>query len=95
LGAVIAMEPHTKNAAETATYFKTRFDSFVCTGDTLQTLVDRFTVTAGIVPDMSGESPDARQDRFWPSLYKDAPGFIGAGMACARDLKPSKPAHRA
>ena len=25
------------------------------------------------------DAPDQRQDGFWPSLYKDAPGFIGPG----------------
>ena len=25
------------------------------------------------------DAPDERQDGFWPSLYKDAPGFIGPG----------------
>ena len=25
------------------------------------------------------DAPDERQDGFWPSLYIDAPGFIGAG----------------
>lgn len=69
----------TKKAAETATYFKTRFDDFVCAGDTIEAVIEGFSVSARIVPDTSGEPPDARQDGFWPSLYKDASGFIGAG----------------
>lgn len=73
------MGPQTTDRADTPHNFKTRFDAFVCVGDTLETFIEGFTLTARIAPDMSGEPPDARQDGFWPSLYKDAPGFIGAG----------------
>ena len=59
--------------------FSDRFDSFVCTGDTITCEADGFTITARIVPDDCGDAPDQRQDGFWPSLYKDAPGFIGPG----------------
>lgn len=59
--------------------FTERFGSFVCAGDTITCEVDGFTVTARIVPDDCPEAPDQRQDGFWPSLYKDAPGFIGPG----------------
>jgi hypothetical protein len=73
--------------------FTERFGSFVCAGDTITCEVDGFTVTARIVPDDCPEAPEfrgsenapverfpeGRQDGFWPSLYKDAPGFIGPG----------------
>jgi hypothetical protein len=38
-----------------------------------------FEIVARIVRDDCPDAPDERQDGFWPSLYKDAPGFIGAG----------------
>ena len=46
--------------------FTQRFNDFVCEGD---------TITRDDTPD----APDERQDGFWPSLYKDDAGFIGAG----------------
>lgn len=73
------MAPQTTDRADASPNFKTRFDAFVCVGDTLETFIEGFTVTARIAPDMSGEPPDARQDGFWPSLNKDDSGFIGAG----------------
>jgi len=59
--------------------FTTRFETFVCEGDSLTCEVDGFEITARIVRDDCPDAPDERQDGFWPSLYKDAPGFIGAG----------------
>ena len=59
--------------------FTEKFGSFVCEGDSLTCEADGFTVTARIVRDDCADSPDQRQDGFWPSLYKDAPGFIGPG----------------
>ena len=59
--------------------FSERFDSFACEGDTIGCEVDGFTFTARIVADDCPDAPDQRQDGFWPSLYKDAPGFIGPG----------------
>ena len=59
--------------------FSERFDSFACEGDTITCEVDGFTFTARIVADDCPDAPDQRQDGFWPSLYKDAPGFIGPG----------------
>ena len=59
--------------------FTERFAAFVCPGDTIACTVDEFTVMARIVPDDCPKAPDQRQDGFWPSLYKDAPGFIGPG----------------
>jgi hypothetical protein len=73
--------------------FTERFQSFVCEGDSLTCDVAGFEVTARIVPDGEADqelvrgtnslpntdAPDERQDGFWPSLYKDTPGFIGPG----------------
>ncbi len=59
--------------------FTEKFGSFVCEGDSLTCDVRGFTVTARIVRDDCGDAPDQRQDGFWPSLYKDDAGFIGAG----------------
>jgi len=55
------------------------FQTFVCEGDRIETEVDGYLVTARIARDDCGDAPDQRQDGFWPSLYKDAPGFIGPG----------------
>lgn len=59
--------------------FTERFDSFVCAGDAITCETGGFTVSARIIPDDCPDPPDQRQDGFWPSLYKDAPGFIGPG----------------
>jgi len=59
--------------------FIERFQTFVCEGDRIDAEVDGFLVSARIVRDDCPDAPDHRQDGFWPSLYKDAPGFIGAG----------------
>lgn len=59
--------------------FSEIFPSFVCVGDTITSDVDGFTITARIHRDETPDAPDQRQDGFWPSLYIDAPGFIGPG----------------
>jgi hypothetical protein len=59
--------------------FTERFSSFVCPGDVITCETGGFTVSARIVPDDCPDPPDQRQDGFWPSLYRDAPGFIGPG----------------
>jgi len=61
--------------------FTEKFDSFVCEGDSLTCQAQGFTVTARLVRDDCGDAPDQRQDGFWPSLYKDAAGFIKAERA--------------
>jgi hypothetical protein len=67
--------------------------AFVCPGDTITCEMDGFTIMAAIVLELRGsenapverfpklrpDAPDQRQDGFWPSLYKDAPGCIGPG----------------
>ena len=59
--------------------FTQKFDSFVCLGDSLTCEVDGFTITARIAHDDTPDAPDQRQDGFWPSLYPNDAGFIGAG----------------
>ena len=59
--------------------FTERFQSFVCEGDSISCEVAGLEIIARIVRDDCPDAPDERQDGFWPSLYKDAPGFIGAG----------------
>jgi len=59
--------------------FSQKFDSYVCLGDKITCAVDGYTVTARITRDETPDAPDQRQDGFWPSLYPDDAGFIGAG----------------
>lgn len=59
--------------------FTEKFGPFVCEGDTITCEAQGFTFAARIVRDDCGDAPDQRQDGFWPSLYKDDAGFIGAG----------------
>ena len=59
--------------------FTERFQTFVCEGDSITCEIAGFEITARIVRDDCTDAPDERQDGFWPSLYKDAPGFIGPG----------------
>lgn len=59
--------------------FSERFANFVSPGDTITCEAGGFTIMAAIVQDDCPDAPDQRQDGFWPSLYKDAPGFIGPG----------------
>jgi hypothetical protein len=59
--------------------FTNNFATFVCPGDTITGEAGPFTVLAQTVPDDCPDAPDQRQDGFWPSLYANAPGFIGPG----------------
>ena len=59
--------------------FSQRFDEFVCEGDSITCEVDGYTITARIIHDETPDAPDERQDGFWPSLYPNDAGFIGAG----------------
>lgn len=59
--------------------FTQGFEKFVCIGDSITCEVEGYAITARIFPDDNPARPDERQDGFWPSLYKDAAGFIGAG----------------
>ena len=59
--------------------FTQTFDRFVSDGDAIACEMDGYNITAQIVRDDCPDPPDQRRDGFWPSLYKDAPGFIGPG----------------
>ena len=59
--------------------FTQKFDDYVCIGDSITCTVDGYTVTARIAHDETPDAPDERQDGFWPSLYPNDAGFIGAG----------------
>jgi len=59
--------------------FTQKFDDYVCLGDTITSEVDGYTVAARIANDETPDAPDQRQDGFWPSLYPNDAGFIGAG----------------
>lgn len=59
--------------------FTQGFEKYVCIGDSITCEVEGYAVTARIFPDDNPARPDERQDGFWPSLYKDAAGFIGTG----------------
>ena len=71
--------------------FTERFQPFVCEGDSIACEAQGFEIIARIVREFRGsenapgerfpegrpDAPDQRQDGFWPSLYKDAPGLLG------------------
>ena len=59
--------------------FTNNFAAFVCPGDAITGEAGPFTVLAQIVLDDCPDAPDQRQDGFWPSLFADAPGFVGPG----------------
>jgi len=59
--------------------FTETFGPHVCEGDSIACERDGFRIVARIVRDDCPDAPDQRQDGFWPSLIKDAPGFIGPG----------------
>ncbi|MEO0467914.1 MAG: hypothetical protein AAF216_15350 [Pseudomonadota bacterium] len=59
--------------------FTERFSDFVCEGDCITCEAQGFEIIARIVRDDCPDAPDQRQHGFWPSLYKDSAGFIGAG----------------
>ncbi|NHK27148.1 hypothetical protein FF098_004435 [Parvularcula flava] len=59
--------------------FTEHFTDSVCDGDSIACRVACYDITAHIVRDDCSDEPDQRQDGFWPSLCKDAPGFIGPG----------------
>ncbi len=59
--------------------FTQKFDSYVCIGDSIQCEIGDYIITARIVHDDVSGPPDKMCDGFWPSLYKDDPGFIGSG----------------
>lgn len=69
--------------------FTKSFDDYVCEGDSIVCEVDGLTITARIVRDDCSDSPDERDDGFWPTLNPNHAGFIGAGKNMA-DLIPQR-----
>lgn len=53
------------------------FKEFVHEGDCLQAIHEGFDVVATIYRDDDQESPEGREDGFWPSLDPNSAGFIG------------------
>ena len=62
--------------------FTTKFDTYVCIGDTIECEIDGYTITATIEHDYDStqsfnDDPTNRDEGFWPSLNKDDAGWIG------------------
>lgn len=59
--------------------FATHFKTYACEGDTITArLPGGYYATARIVRDDCSDTPDERQDGFWPSLDPKSAGYIGA-----------------
>lgn len=58
------------------TMFTQSFGKFVCDGDKITCLVDRFTATATVYRDESGDTPEQRDEGFWPSRDPNAAGYV-------------------
>lgn len=57
--------------------FTQHFDSYVCDGDQIHCTVDGgFTATATLHYDDCNDSPDERQDGFWPSHDPNDAGYV-------------------
>ncbi len=56
--------------------FTKQFDRYVCEGDSITCEVGKFTATARIYRDDSGDSPDQRDDGFWPSRDPESAGYV-------------------
>lgn len=61
--------------------FKTGFKKFVCVGDTIAVALDGIDYVATVYRDDTNESPDQRDDGFWPSLNPASAGYIGPKSA--------------
>lgn len=57
--------------------FPKAFHKYVCEGDTLAIEHNGISYVAKIVRDDDTESPDKRDDGFWPSLDPESTGYIG------------------
>lgn len=57
--------------------FIKQFNNYAIDGDTITCTVDGFDCVATIHHDDDSDSPDERQDGFWPSLDPDDAGYIG------------------
>lgn len=56
--------------------FTTKFGPFVTPGDSITCQVGRFTATATIHHDDNPDSPDQRNEGFWPSHDPHAAGYV-------------------
>lgn len=53
------------------------FNAYVCPGDSVTVEHQGFTIRAHIERDDCGDTPEDRQDGFWPSLDPKDAGYIG------------------
>lgn len=52
------------------------FDTYACDGDTITCAVEGFDITATIHHDDCSDTPDERDDGFWPSKDENAAGYV-------------------
>lgn len=57
--------------------FKTGFDEYAVPGDTIEAQHNGLTITARLVDDDTADSPEERDEGFWPSKNPDDHGYIG------------------
>lgn len=57
--------------------FKQQFKSYVCEGDSIACEVDGMECRATIYRDEVVDTPEERNDGFWPSLDPKSAGYIG------------------
>jgi len=82
------------SAASKAIYFTTSFSSYVSEGDSISVeLPSGFTLLATIHRDDTQDSPEERQDGFWPSLDPENAGYVGAGVSEEEFAKHLASAH--
>jgi hypothetical protein len=70
--------------------FKKGFDSFACVGDSIECIVDGFTVNAFIERDDCRDRPNERDCGFWPSLDSNDAGYIGANPSVDFETQKAK-----
>jgi len=58
-------------------YFDKPFDKFVCVGDEITATIGELSFRARVECDDTPDTPDQRQDGFWPSNNPDDAGWIG------------------
>jgi hypothetical protein len=58
--------------------FDTPFANYVCEGDTITTSRGKWEAKATVYRDDCGDSPDQRDDGFWPSRNKADAGYVPA-----------------
>lgn len=70
--------------------FTKQFGKFASEGDTITCTVGKFTATATIYRDDSGDRPDQRDDGFWPSKDPKAAGYVDPAKYTAEKRKASR-----